>query len=125
MKLRIRGDSLRLRLTRSEVAALATDGRVQATMHALGGALRYAVQTRPDAELGAELSRDGDATVVTVTLDRQAVAGWAESDQVGFEGHQDLGDGTKLALLIEKDFACLVPRGDQDDDAYTNPAASA
>lgn len=125
MKLRIRGDSLRLRLTRSEVTALATQGRVESTMHALGGALRYAIETRAETELGARITHDGDTAVVTVTLDRAAVATWADSEQVGFEGTQALEDGATLALLIEKDFACLVPRGDQDEDAYANPAASA
>lgn len=94
-------------------------------MRALGGTLAYAIAARPGAPIGASLSHEGDLTRVTVTLEAGAVAAWAVSEQVGFEATQDLGDGTRLAILVEKDFACLAPREEQDDDAYENPAASA
>lgn len=125
MKLRVRGDSLRLRLTRTEVSTLAQEGSVHETMHAPGGALRYVIETRPDAPIGAGWSQEGTVGVLTVTLETAAVRAWADSEQVGFEAQQDLGDDRVLAVLVEKDFACLVPRGEQDGDTYENPAASA
>lgn len=112
MKLRIRGDSLRLRLTRGEVAALAAEGRVEETTSFGGGAvLRYAI-TLGDV-LGAKL----DGSKIEVTVARETAERWARSDEVGIEGAQDA-----LRILIEKDWSCLKPRDGEDDaDAFPHP----
>lgn len=128
MKLRIRGNSLRLRLTRGEVAALAERGRVDdgiAFGSEPGARLGYSIVCADDASvLSARLG--GGAIVVTVPA---AVArAWAASDDVSLEAEQALGGGgggDVLRLLVEKDFACLQPRTDEDDgDAFPNPNVS-
>lgn len=120
MKLRIKGDTLRLRLSQLEVAAFAADGRVEDAMHtAPGAALRYRLRADPDAAaLGAVF--DGDT--LTVLVPAAWVAPWAEGNEVGFEGTQSTGEGRTLALLVEKDFACLHEARDEPD-AYPNPFA--
>lgn len=119
MKLRIRADSLRLRLTRSEIDLLCQRGRVSQTIHfGPGSALEYAVELS-DGE--RPLARFADATI-TLALPRALARAWADGDDVGIEASQALAEG-ELALLIEKDFNCLIPRGEQDADAFPNPKA--
>jgi hypothetical protein len=84
-----------------------------------GAALRYALRADPAADgLRATL----DHGLLVVTLPAAWAKPWAEGDRVGFESTQDAGDGRTLALLVEKDFACL--HGPRDEpDAFPNPAA--
>jgi hypothetical protein len=115
MKLRIQGDSLRLRLTRSEVAGLLERGVVEETVHLSGGpGLKYRIRkSAGDAGIRADLT-DG---ALTVHVPASAVEGWATSDEVGMAAR----DGV-LRILIEKDFRCLTrPREEDEPDAYPHP----
>ncbi len=114
MKLRIKGDSLRLRLTRGEVERLASAHRLDESMHLSGAALSYAVRSEPDArDISAELS----GTSLTVVLPETQMQSWASSEQVSLRGQ----DGP-LQILVEKDFACLQSRdGEDDSDAFPHP----
>ena len=72
MKLRIRDNSVRLRLTRSEVDAMRTNGHVAAATSFPGGArFEYALQSSDQAEVlsaefagGRLLVRDGAASKI-------------------------------------------------------------
>lgn len=121
MKLRIKGDSIRLRLTQTEVRQLTETGAVESTMHiAQGASLTYGIRASDLDQLAVE----GDASEVEVLVPRDWIGPWADSDQVGFEGTQDVGEGRELAILVEKDFACLHKRPDELD-AFPNPLADA
>lgn len=121
MKLRIRDDSLRLRLSRSEVAAIGRGEPVRAAMHVTPAtALTYALA--PSAELTApEVQLEGSS--LTVRIPAETGRAWAESDDVSIRARQQAGD-TELRMLIEKDFRCLAPReGEDEGDAFPHPRA--
>ncbi|GLC23785.1 DUF7009 family protein [Roseisolibacter agri] len=126
MKLRIKGNSIRLRLSRPDVARLARDGRVEETT-AFGvrreDALAYAVESSPTiTDVAARLASGR----ITVVLPEALAREWASTDRVGIAAEQrGVGpDGAGvLQILIEKDFACL-DRRDEDADAFANPAAT-
>jgi len=124
VKLRIRNNSIRLRLERGEVDALRDHGLVAASTGFPGGrAFGYAVESSPAiVSPGAFYSENA----LTVRLPETVVLGWANSLQVSIAGEQRLDDGTPLAILVEKDFACLAPReGEDDADMFPHPDASA
>lgn len=123
MKLRTRRNSIRLRLSRGEVATFAERGEVRETITFGPGPdarLTYAVVASPTAAaIGARI--EGGAIVVEVP---SAVArAFVEPDRVGVEGAQPTGTAEDaLTILLEKDFACLAPRAGEDDaDAFPNP----
>ena len=123
MKLRIRDNSVRLRLTRGEVDQLRDDGLVCARTTFPGGReFQYTVESSPaSVKPGAFLSE----CVITVRLPETSVLAWANSEQVSITGEQLLDDD-KLVILVEKDFACLAPRdGEDESDMYPHPQASA
>jgi hypothetical protein len=123
MKLRIRDNSVRLRLTRSEVDALRQDGLVSSKIEFPGSReFNYMVESSPaSVNPGAFLSDN----VLTVRLPETTVLAWGASEQVTIDGEQLLDDGQRLSILVEKDFACLVPREDEDDaEMFKNPDAS-
>jgi Family of unknown function (DUF7009) len=122
VKLRLRDNSIRLRLTQSEVATLRRDGIVAArTGFPDGRALGYAVESSPASVAPAAFLSNG---VITVRLPESSVLPWAASEQVSIAGEQRLDDGSLLQVLVEKDFACLAPReGEDESDLYPHPRA--
>jgi hypothetical protein len=122
MKLRIKGNTLRLRLTRGEVATLGAGGRVEDAL-TLGTApdarLTYAIESCGDAiEVAATMA----AGTITVVLPLAEAARWAGSETVGIAADVP-NDAGAVHVLVEKDFACLG-RDDADADAFPNPGAA-
>jgi hypothetical protein len=120
LKLRIRDNSIRLRLTQNEVQAVHSDGRVAGRV-TFGGESHfdYVLQKVSGADSVIADIANGD---MTVSVPEQVLDAWANSDQVSISADQALGDDGQLRILVEKDFACLAPReGEDDSDMYPNP----
>ena len=116
----MKGDSLRLRLTRGEVQQLAQVGPrrrvdVRISPH---GVLVYRVQRAPGAAtLGATFA-DG---VIEIQVPEGVARDWCASDIVTLDGEQRHG-AVHLRIVVEKDFACLAPRSDEDEsDNFPHP----
>lgn len=116
MKLRIRGDSVRLRLTRGDVAALVSAGEVvETTRFPGGGTFRYRLSSAADRR---EIAASVEGTTLSVMLPAALARAWGGSDEVGIRAALPLDDG-ELSILIEKDFPCLTARpGEDDSDAF-------
>ena len=116
MKLRIRGDSIRLRLTRTEVAAVA-QGQLVQEFTGFPGGIRFAYSLEPRADAAGISASFSDGRIVVALPLAQALA-WANGDSVTLQSG---------GILIEKDFACLKPRAhEQEDesDMFPNPNLS-
>jgi len=123
VKLRIRDNSVRLRLTRGEVDSLRLQGVVAATTGFPGGReFQYRVESSPAIVNPAAFFSEN---TISIRLPETAVLAWATSEQVSLPGEQVLDDGAKLNILVEKDFACLAPReGEDEADMFPHPDAS-
>jgi hypothetical protein len=123
MKLRIRGDSIRLRLKRGEVAQVASGQGIEENTHFPGSVLTYRLDVSGDDAIAAGYENGN----LVVSLPAARVAAWANSDEVSLMATQDLAGGLKLTVLVEKDFSCLDPGHgrDHEDDADTFPHPSA
>ena len=121
MKLRIKGDSIRLRLSQGEIGELAAAGSVEdGTRFGGGRALRYRLAVDRAATAISASFVDG---VIEVCLPAGAARQWYETDLVSLSASQPLSDGP-LRILIEKDYACLTSReGEDESDNFPNPAA--
>jgi hypothetical protein len=122
VKLRILGNSIRLRVGKSELAELAGRGMVVDEIHfGPGQTLRYRIVSSSNGTVSAGFA-SGD---ITVTVPAPEVRGLAETSQVSIRGEQPMPGAEPLSILIEKDFECLVPRpGEDPRDLYDNPAKS-
>ena len=119
MKLRIRENSVRFRLGRSEVQRLA-DQRVlsEQTDFGRGRKLGYALHA---ADVPSTAATFDEGTVI-VWIPYEAARQLAETDRVGVEARQPLENGAELKILVEKDFECLdAPASEPQDDAFPNP----
>ena len=113
MKLRFHGDTLRLRLSQSEVASLGESGRVEETVtFQAGQELRYTLDSGEVTEPAA-IFEGGE---IRVTLPAEQVKHWIESDQTGIESSAGI-----LRILVEKDFQCLHSASELEADAFPNP----
>jgi hypothetical protein len=120
MKLRIRDNSIRLRLTKTEVNRLDTEGSVRSRVNFPGGeSLCYEVESSPACV--APVARF-EKSCVTVRLPATTVTTWATSDKVSIADEQQISPGDVLSILVEKDFACLAPRaGEDESDMFEHP----
>ncbi len=119
MKLRFHDDTIRLRLTQSEVGRIAARLDVESVCRFPdGAALTYALVV---ADVPVIDARFGDDRV-EVALPRVDATRWATTNDVTLR--RDPDDNHGIQILVEKDFACIEPR-DSDDaaDLYPNPKA--
>jgi hypothetical protein len=125
MKLRIKGNSLRLRVTQSDLVSLVDTGRIQETIY-FGpdeqSKLTYALEHHPS--IPSPTIRF-NAPEISVVLSTKEVSSWRESDQVGIYAAVDLGTRGSLEILVEKDFACLDLSDADNIDTFPNPNAGA
>ena len=122
MKLRIRGNTLRLRLSRNEVDSVVQGKEVEeSTSFPEGGKLQYVLKQTP-SDTTVVKTNEGDDSCINILVHETRAKQWAKSEEVGLFGSEPLVLGS-LELLIEKDFACLNPRDRGDDsDSFPNPA---
>ena len=115
MKLRIRENTVRLRLTKSEVAELAEKGLVEnESDFGHGQIFIYALTSSDSAENLEANFNDGRIEIV---VPKNTAENWTKSEEVGISGK--IGS---LKVLIEKDFACLsVREGEDESDAFPHP----
>ncbi|MGI9546601.1 MAG: DUF7009 family protein [Flavobacteriaceae bacterium] len=121
MKIRIRGNSLRFRLTKPEVEDLCTKGRVEETTSFGDTIFTYRVIMSADHN---SLHADFHDKTITLFVPNAQIKDWHLNEVVGFEHSMAFDTKTDLQLLIEKDFSCLTPRGEDESDNYTNPKAA-
>jgi hypothetical protein len=111
MKLWIRGSSLRLRVSRTELAKIAETGKVEdTTRFSSEQALRYGIEVRPRGAVTATF----DGAAITVTLPKSRLDLWLRADEVSVEGSQPIGGGKVLQILLEKDDARAERRSGED-----------
>jgi hypothetical protein len=122
MKLRIKGDSIRLRLTQGEVRRFADAGEVEERTHfAPGAALVY--RLKRDAGARALIAAF-TAGAIEVRVPPSLAREWCETDRVTLTEQQSLGAASDLTITVEKDYACLAPRENEDEsDHFPNPDA--
>ncbi len=119
MKLRIRGDSLRLRLTQGEMRALSERGEVEDRI-SFPGEVRLAYQLRISDDNNS-ISATYSSNLIQILVPRALAERWCATDLVTLSASQALTAG-ELRIVLEKDWACLAPReGEDEADNFPHP----
>jgi hypothetical protein len=118
MKIRIKANTVRYRLSKSEVAKLAEKGILEERTEFINGSLTYAIKQTDKTYLSADFFQNN----ITLFVPQKALQQWANTEQIGLENNMALPDGKSLFLLLEKDFKCndAVVNEDQSD-YFENP----
>lgn len=118
MKLRILSNSLRLRLTQSEVQSIEQGGAVEArTNFPDGQSLHYRISSSTGDEIVASFSDQ----IIQVLVPADMLLKWARGTEVSLRSKLVPEDSEKLSILIEKDFKCLTERAEDESDLFPNP----
>ena len=110
MKIRLFGDSIRLRLTQVEVQAIAAGGTIESVIPFPGEALACTVQP----STGPLLEARHQGGRITILVPPRDAAHWAASED---EGLYSTG---VLRIALEKDYRC-IHKPDSPDNAGTFP----
>ena len=118
MKLRIKGNSIRLRLSKPEVERLAVDAYLEEHTLFGAGSLTYTLQSMDGINnLSASFAHDE----INVVIPKIFVTDWAENNVTGFDGYMPVNETDSLYILVEKDFKCTENAGEDQSDNYENP----
>lgn len=114
MKLRIKGNSIRLRLTKSEIDALRDGGLVEESVH-FSATSRFTYALERSGEAVSATFHEGR---VLVRVSNALALELCDTDRVGID--ESAGE---VRILIEKDWQCLAPRDEDESDAFPHPRA--
>ena len=115
MKLRIKGDTIRIRLSESEVSLLAEGNPVIEKTHFPSSTLTYKVQP------STSTSVDFNDNMIQIYLMQDEIDSWAKTDEVTISKDIAVPNDNILSILVEKDFKCLTVRPEDESELYPNP----
>lgn len=123
MKLRLRKNSIRLRLLQSEITRLHEHGSVSEKIRfAPQNALDYSIDVSEQAKEITAHFKDGD---IKIEIPKALANEWIETEQIGLENEQIIDGNLRLKIVLEKDFSCPERPLDPDNsDAFPNPKSS-
>ncbi|MEE3197306.1 MAG: hypothetical protein VX225_02510 [Pseudomonadota bacterium] len=119
MKLRIRGNSLRVRVSQAELTQITKYGYLEDILEfSPEDHLSYRLDVVPSGSVQASYKNH----CIQISLPSHKVDQWNQVDQVSISFQLPLSKDKQLVVLVEKDFQCLNPReGDEDTDSFPNP----
>jgi hypothetical protein len=122
VKLRIKGDSLRLRLAQGEMRTLAERGEVEDGISFPSGAvLKYRLQVDKNNN---EISCSYESNLINILVPAAEAERWCGTDLVTLSATESVATG-ELRIVLEKDWACLAPREDEDEsDNFPHPGST-
>ena len=118
MKIRIKGNSIRYRLSKSEVTKLAETGYLEEQTIFPKNRFVYALQVSDNQQ---ELTADFTDNKVSLFIPERFVKDWPKNSTIGTDSRMTLTDTDTLYLLVEKDFICLDDSTEDQSDNYENP----
>ncbi len=119
MKIRIKGNSIRYRLTKTDVSNFGKYGFIEEKTEFLNDhTFQYRLEIKPGI---TNLQAYYSANRICIFVPEHIASEWTTRDVVGYEHKMDIGQGKELFLLIEKDFVCIDHTFEDQSDNYPNP----
>jgi hypothetical protein len=118
MKIRIKDNSIRYRLTKTEVKQLCTQYFITSQTVLASNTLTYNIQVQDNIE---NLSADFVANTITLFFPKVDADAWYENEIITHQHTIKTINGSLLKLVLEKDFVCLDHSDEDQSDNYANP----
>jgi len=117
MKLRIKGNSIRLRLSKPEVEAFLEYGSISDILELPEQPLVYGLEKCSEPVLNVTRR----AGAIRVGMPGDKFEEWRQDECIGFTAEYSAGK-KKIMITVEKDFQCLMPREHEDEsNLYPHP----
>lgn len=120
MKIRIKGNSVRLRLSRTDIRNFESHGYIEEKTEFIDSVFHYALAVKDDIE---ELKASFSDNKITVFVPEKIRKEWTTTERVGFDNRMKTKEDKTLLILIEKDFMCLDNTHEDQGDNFPNPKA--
>lgn len=117
MKIRIRGNSVRFRLTKNEVAHLCHEKFIVEETNFLDSDFSYAVKASNAKNLEVNFSNNQ----ILLQVPEKLLQDWDTNNKVSFSHSIATSNKKNIDILLEKDFTCLEDRGEDESNNYPNP----
>jgi hypothetical protein len=117
MKIRIKGNSLRYRLTKTDTALLASKGSVEEKINFGANELVYELRCTPEPLLSASFIDNR----ICMHFPKAWVNEWVGTSKTGYQHSITINSTEILQLLVEKDFTCLDSVDEDQSDNYQHP----
>jgi hypothetical protein len=113
MKIRFTNNSIRIRVSKSELERLQKEHLIEENVGLPDGAtFTFALVVQE----GASIKIRQKPSLFSVSIPEVMASPWMATEQVGIEVHHPLSEGQQLHILIEKDFPCAhQPHKDRSD----------
>lgn len=121
MKIRIKGNAVRYRLTKTDVKIFCETGHFEEKTQFRNKTFIYELKAKAGLD---HLDANFNGDTITLYLPEKERERWGSSDQVGFQYTIPSNSGAELSLLLEKDFTCLDETIEDQSDNYPNPLAN-
>jgi len=120
MKLRLRKNSIRLRLLQSEIAKLKETGAVSETI--IFNESQKITYMLSVSEAAKQITARFENSAILVEIPRELSDEWTTTELIGLRNRLKAGDDATLEITLEKDFVCLERPSDADNaDAFPHP----
>jgi hypothetical protein len=121
MKIRIKGNAVRIRLSKTEVELFALQGYIEETTDFEESVFRYTVKRTAEENMSADFANGN----IILYVSKHLVELWSSTSLVGIVYDHPISNGKFLNLLLEKDFKCIDAIITEDQsDYFENPAKS-
>ena len=120
MKIRIKGNSVRLRLSRSDLRNFETQGYLEEKTEFIDAVFHYALSVKDGIE---DMEATFNENKITVFVPEKIRKEWTSTERVGFDFRMKTKEDKTLFILIEKDFMCLDNTHEDQGDNFPNPKA--
>lgn len=121
MKIRIKGNSIRIRLSKSETALFAAKGYLEERTDFGNSNFIYAVKSTEDKIMSADFINGN----ITMHVPKHLAEEWVSSNLVALDCNMAAENDKNLYLLLEKDFKCIdAVITEEQSDYFENPAKS-
>ncbi|TVZ16598.1 DUF7009 family protein [Maribacter sp. MAR_2009_72] len=118
MKIRIKGNSVRFRLTQSEVRTLSEHGEIYDSTNFGETEFKYGVVL--DNKIH-NLHTSFNNNCIVLKMPSSIGKEWYSNDIITFDHTVETTKNQSLYLLLEKDFTCLDNTIEDQSDNYPNP----
>ncbi len=122
MKIRILGNSVRLRLSQTEVEQILEKGRVTQKVKfgtKASQELHYTLEKTDISSIQAAFNTNEICVQIPLIMANNC----ASSNEVSLESHMPIEAEEQLRILVEKDFKCIDARkGEDESDLFPNPS---
>jgi hypothetical protein len=120
MKIRIKGNSIRIRIVRTELDSFGKEGYLEERTEFGNNHLSYRLESKAGIE---NLQAAMNGSTITVYMPEAMKEEWVRSETVGYRNNMDIGNEKSLFILVEKDYKCLDGEVLEDQsDNFDNPS---